>query len=165
MTPGHSAFKPRHGRPEPSIGDRVRVYRNLPLFKHQVFSIVAMDGPLNRLVLGYCKAVGLRQVTLKVSERTREKVLARNQRTVHAFAEGILSGLSDALPEHCLGADVARITYNPFTAGYFFDRAHPGQPISNAHEVWTWGADLLLPGQTRPTHTPMEAHIDEHLRN
>jgi hypothetical protein len=143
MDAGAEAFTPREGRSAPAIGDRVRVYRNLPLFKHRVFSIMAMSGPCKGLVLGYSRVVGLERVTFKVSEATRQKVIAKNCRTVHAFAEGYIASLSSTLPDSCQGEDVGKITYNPFLSGHFYDRSNPGNPVKTADEIYTWGADLL----------------------
>lgn len=145
MSIGSEIFTPRSGRQAPAIGDRVRVYRNLPLFKHQVFSILAMDGPNKGLVLGYCRVVGLEGVTFKVSEATRLKVVSKNCRTVHAFAEGYVESLSRDLPDGCQGEDVERLTYNPFLAGHFYSRRSPNKPVHHASNIYTWGADLIAP--------------------
>jgi hypothetical protein len=79
-----------------------------------------MDGPNKGLVLGYCRVVELARVTFKVSEATRLKVVSKNCRTVHAFAEGYVESLSRDLPNGCQGEDVDRLTYNPFLAGHFY---------------------------------------------
>lgn len=138
-------FIPRSGRPAPKTGDRVRVYRNLPLFKHRLFSILAMDGPYKGLVLGYSKAVCLEKVSLKVSERTRLKVVREKCRTVHAYAEGSLKELATSIPERCASERSNKITYNPFHCGYFYDRELPDKPVWDAPEIWTWGPDLIIP--------------------
>ncbi len=141
-----TAFMPLKGRPAPLPGARVRVYRNLNLFEQQVFSILAMDGELKGKVLGYCKVVGLEDVTFKVSEKTRQKVVFERCRTVHSYAEGYVKELRNDLPHHCASGPTFRITYNPFLAGHFYDRQSPDRPVLFAAEVWTSGADLIVPG-------------------
>lgn len=148
MEIGQQPFTSRSERPAPAVGDRVRVYRNLPLFKHRVFSIMAMDGPYKGLILGYSRAVCLERVSFKVSERTRLRVLRDNCRTVHAFAEGYVKALECELPDHCRSPGNLKLTYNPFLHGYFYDRERPEEPVWNAAEVWTWGADLVVPAAT-----------------
>lgn len=137
------AFHSLKGRPAPARGDRVRVYRNLN--KPTFFSILALDGPYKGKVLGYAPVVGMLNVRLKVSSKSREGVLSKGVRTVHAFAEGEFLALSDTLPAHIAGGEVSRVTYQPFVAGHFFDRDEPETAIWNLNEVWTQGPDLLSP--------------------
>lgn len=145
MKIGTADFTPREGRDAPKRGDRVRVYRNLPLFKHRVFSILAMDGPNKGLVLGYSRAVCLERVTFKVSQATREKVVQSQTRTVHAYAEGYFVSATSALPSECARLDVAKVTYNPFSQPHFYDRRTPEKAVWSAQRIWTWGADLIAP--------------------
>ena len=145
MSIGSEIFTPRSGRQAPAIGDRVRVYRNLPLFKHQVFSILAMDGPNKGLVLGYCRVVGLKRVTFKVSEATRLKVVSKNCRTVHAFAEGYVESLSRELPDDCQGEDVERLTYNPFFGRVLLQPAFTEQTGASRSQHLHLGRRLNLP--------------------
>ena len=143
MSIGNANFTPKDGRPAPAVGDRVRVYRNLPLFKHRVFSILAMDGPYKGLVLGYSRSVGLERVKFIVSEATRQKVLKGN-RTVHAYAEGFIVGMSSTLPFAASGEMARKVTYNPYLAGHFYDRDNPDTPMINCRQIWTWGSDLII---------------------
>lgn len=155
MSIGDADFTPKDGRPAPAVGDRVRVYRNLPLFKHRVFSIRAMDGPYKGLVLGYSRSVGLERVKFIVSEATRQKVLKGN-RTVHAYAEGYIIGMSSRLPEAASGDAARKVTYNPYLAGHFYDRENPDAPMVNCNEIWTWGADLIIPEQAETEFQQLE---------
>lgn len=149
MSIGIDPFTSREGRPAPAVGQRVRVYRNLPLFKHQVFSILAMDGPFKGMVLGYSRHVGLSDARFIVSEKTRQTVLKKNRRTVHAYCEGRVIGYSPNLPEQAEAEDAALITYNPFQSGHFHLRDAVDKPVATADEIWTCGANLIAPKSYR----------------
>lgn len=69
----------------------------------------------------------LRDVTFKVYEHRRLKVIAEGRKNVHAFACG---EIVDADP---LAADaVVPISYNPYKAGYFVrkDQGHEGEAVT-----------------------------------
>lgn len=141
MTDASTAFQPFLGRPAPAPGTRVRVYRNLN--RPGLFSVVALAGALKGKVVGYAPVVGLANVSLKVSEKQRQGVLLKQVRTVHAFAEGDLVEMASELPESYKGQPLKVITYQPFMAGHFFDRATPGTPIWELPVAWSAGANLI----------------------
>ncbi len=143
MTIAPAAFQSFRGRPAPSASMKVRIYRNLN--RPSLFSIVALSGEHKGKVLGYAPVVGISNVDLKVSEKQRHSVLEKQVRTVHAFAEGNLVGVADELPEGCRTQPAKVITYQPFSAGHFFDRAAPEVPIHWEAEVWSSGANLVVP--------------------
>lgn len=122
---------------------RVRIYRNLN--RPSLFSIVALSGPEKGRVLGYAPVVGISNVDLKASEKQRNGVLEKQVRTVHAFAEGDLVGIASDLPEECRARPARVITYQPFRSAYFFDRARPDIPVQQLAEVWSAGANLVVP--------------------
>src|SRR5690606_22096230 len=111
-----------------TVGQRVKVYRNLN--KPEFFSIMAADGPAAGRVLGYAKAVEIANVTFRISQKSRERLLRDKRRNVHAFAVGTLVSVADELPADSLSW--ARITYQPYTQGFFFDRNQPQQPVQGA---------------------------------
>lgn len=145
MTIAPAAFQSFRGRPAPSASMKVRIYRNLN--RPSLFSIVALSGEHKGQVLGYAPVVGISNVVLKVSEKQRTGVLEKKVRTVHAFAEGNLVGLACELPEACRASTAKVITYQPFRAGHFFDRAAPEVPVYHEDEVWSAGSNLVAPGQ------------------
>lgn len=143
MTDASRVFQSFRGRPEPAPGTRVRVYRNLN--RPTLFSVVALAGEYKGKVMGYAAVVGLENVSLKVSEKQRQGVLAKQVRTVHAFAEGDLVELASELPESCKRQPSKVVTYQPFLAGHFFDRAAPDIPIRELTAAWSAGANLVSP--------------------
>jgi len=145
VTDSKPAFISFRERPEPAPGARVRVYRNLN--RPTLFSVVALSGDHKGKVMGYAAVVGLANVSLKVSERQRQGVLVKQVRTVHAFAEGTLVEMTSELPESCKRQSSKVVTYQPFLAGFFFDRAAPDIPIRNLATAWSAGANLVVPGE------------------
>ena len=135
-----SAFVPLKDRPEPKKGDRVRVYRNL---NNGQYSVVALQGPYKGLVLGYAPAIGLEDVSIYVSEKTRNKVVEKGVRHVHAWCQGKWIGCSD-LPPHEYTAHQIRVTYMPFVKKWFFLRTAPDKPITRLESAWAFQADLWL---------------------
>lgn len=143
MSDAKAAFQSFRGRPAPAPGSKLRAYRNLN--KPNLFSLVALTGFYKGKVIGHAPVVGLENVALKVSEKQRQGVLAKRVRTVHAFAEGDLVELASELPESCKRQPSKVITYQPFLAGHFFDRAAPDIPIRTLASAWSAGANLIAP--------------------
>lgn len=85
---------------------RVRVYRNL---RRADWSI--QDPSTNR-VIGHLDELVLVDVTLRVSEVVRQRVIRTQRRTVHAYACGTVADLP--VRE---GGD--RLHYNPFEGPHF----------------------------------------------
>jgi hypothetical protein len=104
-----------------------------------------MSGPNKNLVLGYAKAVHLRQVALKVSIKSRDKVVLKKSRSVHAFAEGYFVGVASQLPAEFSVHDARSVTYQPFIRGYFFNRDEPEVPVDKVDECCMFGASCAVP--------------------
>ena len=85
----------------------VRVYRNLNNGK--------MSIQQNGKVVCYADSVLLKNVSFKVSESSRKRVLNTKQRNVHAYAVGELVAFNTAA--NFEGKD---ISYNPYYAGFFY---------------------------------------------
>ena len=134
------AFVSFKGRPEPLMGLRCRVYRNLN--KPGFFSVVADEGEFRGKVLGYARAVDLQQVKLKVMAAAYRRCVEQGVRNVHATAIGKYASCADAPPEAVIDTP-RRITYQPFVRPWFFDRTDPTQPVGELAEVWAFEADLL----------------------
>lgn len=92
---------------------RVFVYKHLPLSKKAgkaVYSVKALDGPRKGRVITRTCHVQLEDVTPKVSEKGRQRVIKEKRKNVHAGLVGTLSS-SVKSPE----PDSAEaITYNPY---------------------------------------------------
>ena len=119
------------------IGDQVAVYRNLN--KPGLFSIKALSGPNKGKVVGYAASVQLANVTFKVSEASRQRVLSKRQREVHAWAIGTLTAYGDAQDVSGMHA----VTYQPYVSETFFYR-HDGAPIKAAPMCILQGADAFV---------------------
>jgi hypothetical protein len=86
-------------------------------------------------VIGHVATITLRDVSFRVSEATRQRILTRTKhREVHAWAVG---EPTDGPAE---GAQLIEITYNPFRDATFI-RRDTGQPIEGADFV------LFVPGK------------------
>jgi hypothetical protein len=108
---------------------RVRVHFNL---RTHFWSITAMDGPNRGRVVQHSDTFALTCCKFKVSEAGRQRVLAKGQRLVHAWVEGLVAPLSQP-PK-----DAVEFTYNPYRAGTF-TRRDTGQPIASALCCWLIG--------------------------
>jgi hypothetical protein len=97
------------------IGERVRVHKNL----HRGDWEVTQKGR----VIAHLPELVLADVTFLVSQASRERVLQKRQRAVHAWAAGTVV---DARPECGIP-----ITYNPYRCASFTIRSD-GAPIHRA---------------------------------
>lgn len=97
----------------------IRVYRNL---RRATWSL--LDPRTNRL-LGHREELVLVDVRFEVSEATRQRVIARQRRTVHAYARGMLV-------ESPVTGGGRRLHYNPYETGSF---TVGGAPITSAARV------------------------------
>ena len=89
---------------------KVKVYRNL---HKQCYSVVAMEGPKKGRVVHHSEYVLLSNVSFKVRQGGREKVLKEKRKNVHAFVIGNLESLGPlrcAMENRC----IVPITYNPY---------------------------------------------------
>lgn len=136
--PGFQSFR---GRTAPSPGDRIRVYRNLN--RLGLYSLQALTGPNKGKVLGYAPATALANVEFKVSEKGRQSVLARQERHIHAYAQGEFVTTASELPEAVRATDENTVTYRPFVAGHFFRLADPNTPIWHLPRAWATGTGLV----------------------
>jgi hypothetical protein len=89
-------------------------------------------------VIGYQDAVVLRDVTFKVSQKGRERVLREKAKNVHAFIKGSLTELPAA-------SGGRLIRYNPYLNGFFFFD-DTGEQVERADEVHVIGRKIFLPG-------------------
>jgi hypothetical protein len=90
---------------------KVRVYWNL---NRKCWSIKH-----KQKVIGYANTIFMYDVTFKVSEKGRQRVLKSKRKNVHAYAEGFISSVT--YPK-CPDYLKKRISYNPYRFAYFFDK-------------------------------------------
>lgn len=90
------------------VGMVVRVHKNL---HRKCWSV--LDAKSRRLI-AHVTEITLGEVTFKVSEAGRRRVLRRRQRNVHANARGIVLSLTAA-------PLTTSIRYNPYEAGTFLN--------------------------------------------
>ena len=95
---------------EAPTGQRVFVYYNLHL---HVWSVKALDGPNKGRVIAHCKDLTLKDVTPKVSESGRQRVLREKRKNVHAGLMGEWIALEYPY------VHTASITYNPYRSASF----------------------------------------------
>lgn len=98
---------------------RVRVYRHL---RRRVWSI---QDPRTGLVIGHRPELVLLDVSLVVSEATRQRVIRQQRRTVHAYAVGMISD-EPARPGG------SYLHYDPFEGPCF---TCDGQPVTSAERI------------------------------
>jgi hypothetical protein len=91
------------------IGTKVLVYRNL---HKKCFSVV--DTKTGK-VISHTQSIDLDNVTFKVRECGRQKVISTKQKNVHAFVCGTVCG-SPPATERWRG-----VGYNPYFSSSFFD--------------------------------------------
>ena len=100
-------------------GQQVKVYRNL---KNGLFSV-----QFGGLIVAHLATVQLCDVSFKVTESGRQRVLAQRQKNVHAYATGTF--ITAAQP-----TATEAISYDPYHAGHFF-RVQGQEPIHHAAAV------------------------------
>lgn len=105
------------------IGKKVQVYFNL----HK--KCYSVRDKKTRLVIAHVNEICLGDVTFKVSEKGRQRVLASKQKNVHALVEGTI------LSYGAFKRDMRGVEYNPYKYESFITRADK-QPIESANEVY-----------------------------
>lgn len=98
---------------------KVFVYFNL---HKKCWSVKALEGERKGRVIRHTNELTLRDVTFKVSEAGRQRVLREQRKNVHAGAVGTLC---DPIPRE----NWERVSYNPYKAGHFSDVN--GNPVYN----------------------------------
>lgn len=104
---------------------KVFVYYNL---HKKVFSVRALEGDRRGLVIAHVREIGLTDVTFKVSEAGRQRVLRERKKNVHAGVVGQWSGLHD---QNGLEA----VTYNPYRYSSFVRQADE-TPVLTSPRAW-----------------------------
>lgn len=139
---------------------KVKVYYNLHNHKW------SLQDAVSGLVLGHASCVALSNVTPKVSEAGRQRVLKEKRKNVHAFLVGELATVFDFTSfkgrnlegryhaimyppniENTVG--VKRVTYNPYTMDRFMYRDTPDLAVVHMGQCYlddmrrVWGVDCI----------------------
>ena len=99
---------------------KVKVYWNL---RRKCWSIQQKGK-----VIGYSDSILMENVTFKVSEKRRQRVLQEKRKNVHAFAEGFILEMNNPMPQTL----TKPISYNPYRFGHFFDKNNLSKVESNS---------------------------------
>lgn len=99
---------------------KVFVYFNL---HRKCWSVKALEGDRKGLVIMHCLELFLKDVTFKVSEAGRQRVIREQRKNVHA---GVVGTICDPI----LRVTWDRVSYNPYKAGHFVNSE--GNPVYNA---------------------------------
>lgn len=122
-----------------SVAMRVFCYYNL---HRRCFSLKALEGPDKGRVVAHADAVHLTDVTFKVSQAGRARVLREKRKNVHAGAVGTLAAYqapgaaaSSGWTRRArrFGTMAAAVSYNPYRGPSFFD-CETGQAVAQAAE-------------------------------
>lgn len=107
---------------------RVFVYFNL---HKKVFSIKALEGEHKGRVIAHRGSLTLRDVTFKVSQAGRQRVLREQRKNVHAGVVGNWMGCY----EPAIAANTTAVTYNPYKYESFVTKAddRPVYAAATAH--------------------------------
>ena len=102
-------YKAYKGR-EIDLTKPVKVYKNL----HNGMFSVQQDGK----VVAHVSTIDLVDVTFKVSEAGRQRVLTERKKNVHAFVVGLVVDVNavTTADTQCRGV---RVSYNPYKSGKF----------------------------------------------
>lgn len=93
------------------VGERVRIYRNL----HNGLMSVQAKVNGNWRVVGHTSNIDLRDVTFKVSEAGRKRVIQNARKTVHAYLVGTVT---EFYLYDC--SEMWIVSYNPKKAPQFY---------------------------------------------
>lgn len=109
---------------------KVAVYFNL--HKH-LFSVVCLEKghPMKGRVIKHADEVDLVDVTFRVREGGRQKVLREKKKNVHAFVIGTMKTFDEVAPVFFNeGRKFKKVQYNPYKYSTFVDKQE--NPIHNA---------------------------------
>ncbi len=101
----------------------IAVYENINQTKkagHKIYSVMCMT---TKRVLKHVSTITLINVTFKVSESSRQRVIKTGHKNVHAYAIGIES-------TETTGQFIRQVCYNPRVSGYFFTSDEPATVIN-----------------------------------
>jgi hypothetical protein len=112
---------------------KVFVYFNL---HRKLFSVKALEGPNKGKVIGHTYSVSLNDVTFKVSEAGRQRVLREKRKNVHAGVVGTLDCDLSNQDHRNFGYSLMKyhstqVTYNPYRFTSFVNK-RTWEPVRHA---------------------------------
>ena len=122
---------------------RVQAYRNLTRNKWSL--------KVSGKVVGHCSSLTLSAVTVRLSEKSRQRLLAKPARDVHAWLEGELTSVTGFVPFEGRSVTVSgdvlpvsgrTITYHPFERSDFF--YHDDASTYGGGQACEFGADMKV---------------------
>ena len=112
---------------------QVRIYYN---FHKKLYSVqTKLNGQWR--VTAHQSAAFLKNVTFRVSESGRQRVLKEKRKNVHAYICGTESGSFDYYKK------LRQVNYNPYLFGYFFEK-ESGDPVYKAPSVLICGKKIII---------------------
>jgi hypothetical protein len=139
---------------------KVKVYKNLHASRKASMAIYSVQDSKTRLVTDRVSAAFLTDVTFKVSQKGRQRVIREGRKNVHAFVVGELFGVSSAAERlHNLlksgswgstqghnGRQWFSATYNPYKYETFVDRKTE-KPIHQSDLVYIGAEGVFYLGK------------------
>jgi len=112
---------------------KVRVYRNL---HKKCLSVQTMTKKGWR-VTKHVQSICLKDVSFKVSEAGRQRVLKEKRKNVHALVEGYEADSFEG--------SSSQVSYNPYVSSHFFLKDEPSKKVikSASARVMTTGIEVL----------------------
>jgi hypothetical protein len=105
---------------------RVFVYFNL---HRKLFSVKALEGENRGRVISHCDEIYLENVSFRVSEAGRQRVLKEGRKNVHAGVAG------EWVQDGPTAATGQAITYNPYRYASFVVKSTL-EPVFKAQQAW-----------------------------
>lgn len=93
------------------VGKKVRVYFNLHTL---LFSVVSMEGQYKGKVVAHGNGIIITAAKFKVNKAGQLRVRKIRRKSVHAYVEGVFSGLTKETLSN-------KAYYNPYNTDYFID--------------------------------------------
>lgn len=116
---------------------RVFVYYNL---HKKVFSVKALEGVNKGRVVAHSSEITLHDVTFRVSQAGRARVIAEQKKNVHAGVVGQWDGAVDPVVRDT--SDIS-ITYNPYKYSTFV-YADGEQPVYTADQAYLTNRKIFI---------------------
>lgn len=137
---------------EGTIGQRIRIYRNL---NNGTMSVQTHTKGVGWRVAGNVTNAIVAGVTFKVSEASRQRVIREGCKNVHAWGEGVLLAEFD----RSVAAPID-LEYNPYVHATFVER-HSERPIAACKFLTVRDNQVFVSADALPVTAPrrQNAHI------
>lgn len=113
---------------------KVAIYFNL---HKKCFSVKSLEGNTKGKVICHSNYILLKNVTFKVSQAGRNRVLREKRKNVHAFVIGETTESIENTERYSLDSEhVSTVQYNPYVAGHFCDSN--GKEVQSCRYVYAF---------------------------